>query len=385
MSEKEFINNLSSVQADIRKLDTKKIFLNNKDILEYIEENVPTVKHAQDTRTTVYEDDLWGQWVETKDDGTIVVHDDYLKNPNWRGPWNSEVKSVRANKAYTSTDASGSPLCNIQTERIKNGTEMFAGTSITLFNGDLSNLVDGHYMFNTTSLTLFSDDSNGSPANLPINLSNLVTGREMFTNTPLTVFSGDLSSLENGQDMFYNCTNLKSFNGNLNSLVSSQNMFADTSLTSFIGDLSSLVNGYEMFSKCKLNPQSVMYILGSLKNLIEEKAKYTSGEIHWVDYDPEIQKYSAAFGFMVDGSYLFTYKDPDPFYDAVSATAVGQLTLGIDVTNDPDTIVQQLQTFAEGCLYESWEKLKQAFIDKGWTVTFQYGGTDTEIILPEDE
>ena len=34
---------------------------------------------------------------------------------------------------------------------------------------------------------------------------------------------------------------------------------------------------------------------------------------------------------------------------------------------------------------DSWAELKQEFVDKGWTVTFQYGGTITNIALSEDE
>ena len=162
-------------------------------------------------------------------------------------------------------------------------------------------------------------------------------------------------------------------------------MFGVTGLTSFSGDLSSLVNGTSMFGYTSLTPQSVMYIVESIRNITEEKAKYSSGEIPWVTYDSETQKYSAPFGFMEDGSYVYTYKNPNPYTTTISSSNVGTLTLGIDVTNDSETIDQQLQTFAEGCLCDSWAELKQEFIDKGWTVTFQYGGTTTNITLSEDE
>ena len=132
---------LKATIADIRKLDAKKIFLDNKNILEYIEESTPTITHSKDTRETVYENDLWGQWVETKDDGTIVVHDDYLSNPNDSSVWLSNVKAVQDNKAYSeiTTDADGkftgvvedSVLANIQTEMIKDGSKMFSGDIMT--------------------------------------------------------------------------------------------------------------------------------------------------------------------------------------------------------------------------------------------------------------
>ena len=360
MNKKQFISNLSSVQADIRKLDAKKIFLDNKNILDHIKESIPTVTHSKDTRETVYENDLWGQWVETKDDGTIVVHDDYLSNPNGTNAWNSSVKSVKDNKAYTSTDASGEPLCNIQTEMIKDGSSMFSYTSIASFSGDLSSLVNGSNIFgNCTQLTSFSGDSSGSH----VNLSSLVNGSSMFYSTKLTSFSGDLSSLVNGNNMFGYCDSFESFSG----------------------DLSNLVNGSGMFSKTSLTPQSVMYIVESIRNIKEEKAKYTSGEIPWVTYDSSTRKYSKPFGFMKNGNYVYSYNNSNPYTTAISSSYVGKLTLGINVTNDSATIDQQLQTFAEGCLCNSWAELKQEFVGKGWTVTFQYGGTQTGITLSEDE
>jgi len=143
--------------------------------------------------------------------------------------------------------------------------------------------------------------------------------------------------------------------------------------------LSSLVNGTDMFIKTSLSPQSVMYIVESIRNITEEKAKYTNGEIPWVTYDSTTRKYSAPFGFTEDGKYAYTYNNPNPKTSSVSSSKVGLLTLGIDVTNDSETIDQQLKTFAEGCLCDSWAELKQEFVDKGWTVTFQYGGTNTNI------
>ena len=443
MSKKQFISNLSSVQADVRKLDAKKIFLDNKNILEYIEESTPTITHSKDTRETVYEDDLWGQWVETKDDGTIVVHDDWVTNPNDSNgsAWLSNAKAVQDNKAYSeiTTNSSGkftgvvedSVVANIQTERIKNSYHIFGGDTMTQcplvsFIGDLSSLVDGSYMFNNTLLESFYGDSSGSPVNLSSltngfymfcdctkltsfnsdlrsltngdtmfkgcenltsfnsDLRSLTNGDTMFDSTSLTSFSSDLSNLVNGDGMFISAA-LTSFNSDLSSLTNGDTMFRGTPLTSFSGDLSSLTDGSSMFYNCKLTPQSVMYIVESIRNITEEKTKYTNGEIPWVTQDIETHKYSELFGFMENGHYVYTYNNPNPYTTIIPSTDVGKLTLGIDVTNDSETIEQQLQTFAEGCLCDSWAELKQEFVDKGWTVTFQYGGTNTDITLSEDE
>ena len=237
---------LRATIADVRVIDAKKMNLDGKNILEYIKESVPVITHSQDTRTTVYENDLWGQWVETKDDGTIVVHDDWVTNPNGNSAWLSNVKAVQDNKAYSeiTTDDEGnftgvvedSVVANIQTEKIKDGRGMFSYNSLESFNGDLSSLVNGFFMFYNTSLASFSGD-----------LSSLVDGSWMFKNSSLESFNGDLSSLVNGSEMFYGCR-LESFSSDLSSLVYGDGMFYDCRLESFNSDLSSLVMGAQMFS-----------------------------------------------------------------------------------------------------------------------------------------
>ena len=83
------------------------MLLDGKNILEYIEGNTPNIKHAQDTRETVTENDLWGQYIETKDDGTIIVHDDWVTNPNASSAWNTSITKVEDNKAYVNDELYG--------------------------------------------------------------------------------------------------------------------------------------------------------------------------------------------------------------------------------------------------------------------------------------
>ena len=217
---------LKATTADIRNLNAKQIKLNGKPILS---------KVLDDRGDFVTDQDLWGTTVTTDENGVVHVSHKFLSNPNGTKAWNSSVKSVKDNKAYTSTDASGEPLCNIQTDMITYGYGMFSDTSFTSFSSDLSSLTNGYGMFFNTPLTSFSGD-----------LSSLTNGRRMFHTTSLTSFNEDLSSLTNGYEMFNN-TPLTSFNSDLRSLVDGNSMFQKTSLTSFSKDLSSLVNGYRMF------------------------------------------------------------------------------------------------------------------------------------------
>ena len=491
---------LKATIADIRNLDAKQINLDGKNILEYIGESVPTIKHANDTRETITENDLWGQWVETLEDGTVIIHDDEVINPNGNSSWNSYITKVEDNKAYEKQGILSTEkfYANIQTEKIKDGTGMFNGTAMTIFNSDLSSLENGTRMFVNGGLSAFD-----GLRSFNVELPSLINGYEMFRNCPLTLFTSnlsslndgtsmfyrcisltsftsDLSSLTNGTYMFYNCVSLSSFTSNLNSLrdgncmfrgctsltsftsdlsslPSGTNMFEEctdltsftsdlsslscgagmfnectsltsftsdlsslvyggsmfrgctnltsftsdlsslilgggigsgmfyacTSLSSFTSDLSSLIYGDSMFYGCKLNHHSIMYIIESIKDIYNEKKLYQDGTIPYVTQTDGI--YSTPNGFMSDGSYVYTYYDPQTTTTTISSSRVGLLTLGIDVTNDSETIEQQLQTFAEGCLCDSWAELKQEFVDKGWTVTFQYGGTNSSITLSEDE
>ena len=180
--------------------------------------------------------------------------------------------------------------------------------------------------------------------------------------------------------MFYGCTNLTSFSSDLSSLVGGDYMFNNcTNLTSFSSDLSSLTSGGNMFSKCSLDAESIMYIADTSKDITAEKQLYIDGTIPFVTYDSTTNEYSAPRGFMSNGKYVYTYKNPQPYTSTLSASNVGKLTLGINVTNNADTIQQQLEVFAKEATFDSWTDLKKHFSDKGWKVTFQYGGTNTSI------
>ena len=486
---------LKATKADISKLNTKKLFLGGENILDIIKRATPTIKHANDTRTTVTEYDLWGQWVETKDDGTVIVHDDWgSRIGNFHH--NEGICKVEDNKVYTGEiDYYGNLSnlafhANVQTNKIKDGSYMFSqSTALTSFSSDLSSLTNGYQMFYVcTALTSFNADlsslTNGSYmfrgcsnftsfnsdlsslkngnwmfdwcttltsftgklssltdgysmfancrnlSSFSSDLSSLTNGEKMFYDAKLTSFSSDLSSLTNGEKMFYDCENLTTFTSNLPNLTNGYEMFylcknlttfsSDYSgspvnlssltegismfayselssfssdlpsltngewmfsncfnLTSFSADLSSLTNGNFMFYNCKLDAESVMYIADSIKDIAAEKQLYTNDTIPYVTLSNGV--YSAPKGFMSDGTYIYTYKKPQPYTDTIFRFYVGNLTLGINVTNNSSTIKQQLEDFAKAATFESWDVLKTYFSKKGWTVTFQYGGTTDTI------
>ena len=58
-------------------------------------------------------------------------------------------------------------------------------------------------------------------------------------------------------------------------------------------------------------------------------------------------------------------------------------TLPDSLISEVDHIVQlensNREDFAKEATFDSWADLKQHFVDKGWTVYFQYGGTNNSI------
>lgn len=250
---------LKATKADIRLIDAKQIKLNG--------EPIPS-KVLDDRGEFVTDQDLWGTSVTTDENGVVHVSHKWVTNPNtFLSPWNSSVKAIQNNKAYSeiTIDSEGeisvvetSFIANIQTEKIKNGGAMFHNTSLASFSGDLSSLTNGTIMFGNTPLSSFDIDLSSltvganmfqhtSLTSFNVNLRSLVNGKRMFGSTPLSSFDSDLSSLVDGKAMFAG-NNLTSFNINLKSLKYAEGMFSDTALTSFSSDLSSLIYSLDMFA-----------------------------------------------------------------------------------------------------------------------------------------
>ena len=131
-------------------------------------------------------------------------------------------------------------------------------------------------------------------------MPSLINGRLMFSCCyGLKTFKSNMPTLIFGEGLLSGNSELVSFSGDLNSLIDGCGMFEDCpKLTTFTSNLDNMMVGLGMFGSCKLNPTSMMYILGSIQNINELKSKYQSGEIEWVTYDAESETYSKPFGFM---------------------------------------------------------------------------------------
>ena len=355
MSDKQFISNLSSTYADVRKLDVKKFNLKGKNILDYISENKTNVL---DERGTNADDelDIWNSYITKNENGNVIVdmtptpkeHDIHTVTDEQLSVLRSCAKVIN-NEVL---DADDNHLMYWQTDGLTiggqfgswiddNGVlrmgcesimyfedyfngELIKNNNLTTFNSDLSSLTEGINMFSYCSnLNTFNSD-----------LSSLTDGTTMFYGcSNLNTFNSDssgspvnLSSLEIGFDMFALCSNLNTFNSDLSSLTDGTNMFLNcSSLTTFTSDLSSLEIGNDMFTNCKLDAKSVANII----------------------------------------TFLPTNETR------------GNILIGIGITNDEDS----KQAFAEECYCDSWEELNQDFSDKNWNIQWQFNAEATTFDL----
>ena len=225
--------------------------------------------------------------------------------------------------------------------KLKNGYRMFYNNiALTTFSGDLSQLQEAYQMFSSTSvMKSFSED-----------LPSLINGYGMFSNAIVLatftsaapnlkdgggMFQSDvkltsvpnltLQNLEDGTNMFYNCTTLATLSSNLN--------------------LSKLKHGYNMFGSCKLDGASVKKIYETL---------------------PQRQ-------FMGNAAYdrASEYRE----------SGDGEMTIGINVTysSTASTNLSRLNTFATNAGFASWANMKQSFAAKNWSIYWQYAGSTTYI------
>lgn len=150
----------------------------------------------------------------------------------------------------------------LRAPKMVSAKNMFTGSAMfRLFEGDLRGLKDGTEMFKSTSISVF----------LPTNLDSLEIGNSMFFGNNFTNWKIDMPKLVSGVAMFAGSiipsmeTGLTDFTADLSKLENGYQMFTTCNyLTNFNCALPSLKNGYEMFKGCKLSPQSIMYIVESL-------------------------------------------------------------------------------------------------------------------------
>ena len=237
---------LRATNIDTRNLDAKKISLDGKNVLDYINESETIIK---DGREIITENDLWGTVVKKDDKGNVIVeHNEVKLLENVDETLYAQITRIEDNKAYIDDDF----YCNIQTSMIKDGEKVFAPfQNLKTFKSDLSSLSNTKYAFSKNTLESFESD-----------IFTITNTSNMFEYaSKLSSFKGKLSNIINGEYMFASCSSLKDItdgpnNGYLSSLVNGDHMFFESGLecnedVNPFGRLNSLENAAHMFSCAK--------------------------------------------------------------------------------------------------------------------------------------
>lgn len=220
---------------------------------------------------------------------------------------------------------------------------------------NLATLRDGSYLFyGNTNVTNWTAD-----------MPNLVKGNCMFQNSGnLASFSGNLQKLHNGSRMFYGCRKLKTFKSNFSSLTNGYNMFILCPFTTWAMELPQLQSGSQMFQETQL------------VTFIADLPKLTAGS-YMFNHCYNLMKFRGTLSSLSTGGNMFDQCKLDArsvlcIISSIPTWASGShpLTIGCGCSNDDES----KDVYAQEIGYESFTALNDAFIAKGWTVTWQFNG-----------
>lgn len=241
----------------------------------------------------------------------------------------------------------------IHLETLLDGRSFFWFENIQELPSDLYHLVNGSSMFYSCSKLEKIDKR----------LPNLEIAQSMFQYCrSLKDVDTILPHLWGAPYMFGNCSALTSFNINLDQLVLSGAMFQNCEkLESFISDLSKLENAPLMFSGCKNLKTFVgnLASVNSASNMFDKCKLDALSVLHIIDSIAEAT--------------------PDsPF---------SKITIGIDVSpneKDGKSVEEQLLDFAKEMGYDTWNDVKDALTEKGWTAAWQFNdGSDIALLATD--
>ena len=222
-----------------------------------------------------------------------------------------------------------------------------------------------------------------------VNLATLRDGSYLFYgNTNITNWTADMPNLENSTRMFENNTNLTSFTGNLNSLIEGGRMFyLSTQLSVFESALPSLKSAQGMFIGCNLRKNWIipmpnieyapwMFQSAKIKGFLVDLPKLIFG-VSMFAYNANFNQFRGTLPKLSNGTTMFESCSLDArsvFYiiSSIPTWTSGEhlLTIGCGCSDDDES----KDAYAQEIGYESFTALNDAFIAKGWTVTWQFNG-----------
>ena len=210
------------------------------------------------------------------------------------------VEEVKAIEPYYKTVDIVDGAWTERLDDLGDGYTMFENcTNLTQFDVDLPKLENGNNMFYLSKLSEFHSD-----------LSSLTNGESMFFYcNKLTQFNADLPKLENGKWMFTYCELLADFNSNLSSLTNSKYMFSScTALTNFDAPMNSLVNADYLFDVQTQYCRNLSSFKSDLPNLESGQYMFRSCDA-LTTFDAPMPNLTTALYFVFSGcSKLTTFK-----------------------------------------------------------------------------
>lgn len=220
-------------------------------------------------------------------------------------------------------------ICIIETDKIVNGSNlMYENIDLVEWNSDLSSLTNGERMFyKCSNLIDFNCD----------NLSSLTDGDYMFCGCKnLSTFNHDLSSLIDGKDMFKYCSNLTVFTSDLSSLATGAGMFNFCSkLATFTSNLRSLTFGNYMFQECS-----------NLTTFTSDLSSLISG-VGMLSYCPKLTTFTSNLSSLTNGEGIFygcSLNEPSVQNIALTVNKItnnARFDIGVDETIQDDVQVKR--------------------------------------------
>ena len=260
---------------------------------------------------------------------------------------------------------------------LTDGTKMFYFCeNLKSFSSDLSSLTNGEEMFYGTELASFNTA-----------LPNLTNGNYMFGECrELESFSSDLPSMTDGRVMFYQCYNLKSFSSDLSSLTDGYYMFGDSGLESFNTALPNLTNGEWMFYDCDFTSFSsdlsslenglfMFYFCKNLKSFSSDLYSLTNGSemFKWCD---KLTSFRGDLSSLTDGGWMFDGCKLDTASVQNIADTINDVT-GLEVGGD---VSKRIDIYiGNSTINEQEEAAFNTMVDKGWNVFVVVNGGGSSI------
>ena len=137
---------LRATKADVRNLDTKKLFVDGVSITDLIKSGQVKIL---DDRGTLADDelDIWRSNVSTDEDGNVIVREYPQKFEisisDMTATQKSTISSTKKMENNQSLDENGEHIMFFETNALTDGNGMFANKYILSFNSDLSSLTNG--------------------------------------------------------------------------------------------------------------------------------------------------------------------------------------------------------------------------------------------------